>query len=430
MTPVSGGHSVAPRSLVPWRMSKRSWTGGGDWQPYDPPEPPKPPPEDEVQAPPVPAPMQWPAVFESALVAGRFDPPHAGHQHLIATAGDPRLAKRTTIALCTRATDRLPWTLRADWLRRTFPDAQIVQVALGVVEDWHAAAQTVARSLRTPPGVVFSSEADSGAALARAFSVPHRLVDPDRAAVPISSSALFNDPMTHFAHVLPAARADVVRRVACFGGGGVGKSTLVARLGAHYQTRSVPEYARTWNEHVDRVSEEDVGMLIRMQQATEDAAAAQANRLLFCDTGATQLLAWARSAAERRHAGKTFSDPPLSASHDLRFVLRKGSETPRQRQIATAVEASFERRGWAFVRLDADVDAGQVFDAARVHVEALLERPLFLSARGRSRPPGDQSRQTTQSGHTADAAVPPAAHTVGGAAGTAVVRRNEVPEDA
>jgi NadR type nicotinamide-nucleotide adenylyltransferase len=74
-------------------------------------------------------------------------------------------------------------------------------------------------------------------------------------------------------------------RVAILGAESTGKSTLAATLAAVYGTLWVPEYLREFVEMQERTPLEHEQYAIACTQvAQEEAAAAVANRYLFCDT--------------------------------------------------------------------------------------------------------------------------------------------------
>ena len=76
-----------------------------------------------------------------------------------------------------------------------------------------------------------------------------------------------------------------VKRIAILGAESSGKSTLAAALAERYGTLWVPEYLREFVDTRQRVPfEADQVLIARTQLAREDEAAAQASRLLFCDT--------------------------------------------------------------------------------------------------------------------------------------------------
>lgn len=77
----------------------------------------------------------------------------------------------------------------------------------------------------------------------------------------------------------------MIRRVAIVGAASAGKSTLAARLAAHYGTVWVPEYLREFVETQGRMPvAEDQIHIARTQVEREQAALAHATGYLFCDT--------------------------------------------------------------------------------------------------------------------------------------------------
>lgn len=82
-------------------------------------------------------------------------------------------------------------------------------------------------------------------------------------------------------------------KVVVIGPESTGKSTLSGQLAAHYQTMWVPEYARQYLEALSRPYEQsDLLHIAKGQLAQEDQLAAQANRLLICDTDLHVIKVW------------------------------------------------------------------------------------------------------------------------------------------
>ncbi|MCF6401860.1 ATP-binding protein [Chitinophaga filiformis] len=82
-------------------------------------------------------------------------------------------------------------------------------------------------------------------------------------------------------------------KVVVIGPESTGKSTLSDQLAAHYQTVWVPEYARQYLEELPRPYEQhDLLTIAAGQLALEDKLAAQANRLLICDTDLHVIKVW------------------------------------------------------------------------------------------------------------------------------------------
>lgn len=104
-----------------------------------------------------------------------------------------------------------------------------------------------------------------------------------------------------------------VKRIAVFGTESTGKTTLAERLAEHFGEPWSREFAREfWDAHDGRIAGTDLDAIARGQMAGEEAAAARARRIVFCDTelitctlwndvlfpGACP--AWVRDEADRR----------------------------------------------------------------------------------------------------------------------------------
>ncbi|GGI19072.1 AAA family ATPase [Oxalicibacterium faecigallinarum] len=76
-----------------------------------------------------------------------------------------------------------------------------------------------------------------------------------------------------------------VQRVVILGAESTGKSTLAKTLAAHYQTRWVPEYLRTFVDlHQRTPHAEEQFLIATMQRQHEAENEVFAHRFLFCDT--------------------------------------------------------------------------------------------------------------------------------------------------
>ena len=116
-----------------------------------------------------------------------------------------------------------------------------------------------------------------------------------------------------------------VRRIAVLGAESSGKSTLCEALARRYDTLWVPEYLREFVETQGRVPfEADQFGIALTQRAREDAAAARASRLLFCDT--TPLMT---ALYSRVYWGRVDSQlAALASRHDYALTLVTAPDTP------------------------------------------------------------------------------------------------------
>lgn len=84
-----------------------------------------------------------------------------------------------------------------------------------------------------------------------------------------------------------------MKRVAVFGTESTGKTTLAQKLAAHFGEPWAAEYVREfWDTHQGQIGPGDLDAIARGQVANEDAAAAQARRIFFCDTDLLTCTLW------------------------------------------------------------------------------------------------------------------------------------------
>jgi NadR type nicotinamide-nucleotide adenylyltransferase len=81
-------------------------------------------------------------------------------------------------------------------------------------------------------------------------------------------------------------------RIAVYGTESTGKTTLAARLAAHFRAPLVSEYAREFWDARGGISLGDIPAIAREQWRREDLAAAGAGRLVICDTEALTTVIW------------------------------------------------------------------------------------------------------------------------------------------
>lgn len=265
--------------------------------------------------------------FGTAVVVGKFLPPHAGHHFLIDRALSE--AVRVTVIVCEKPTDPIPGGMRAGWLREAHPTATVL-----VIDDRYDAtdsriwAENTIRWLGGPPDAVFTSE-DYGDAYAGYMGCVHVKVDQARSAVPCSGTAIRANPFANWQYLRPAARAWYAKRVCVLGAESTGTTTLAEALAQALDTVWVPEYGREYSAvkltrgETEWASDEFVH-IAQEQTRQEDAAARAANRVLVCDTNAFATILW-----HRRYLGT--DEPRVRAIADAGccdLYLLTGDEIP------------------------------------------------------------------------------------------------------
>ncbi len=234
-------------------------------------------------------------MYRTALVIGKFLPPHRGHHFLIDTARSQ--ADQVTVIVCDRPEQPIRGDVRAAWLSEVHPgiDVRVIEDKLDP-DDSRAWAKQTLRWLGYVPDAVFTSEA-YGDAYARFLGCTHICVDLDRRRVPCTGRRILADPLEHWEFLEPCVRAYFVKRVCIVGAESSGTTTMAQALADHYRTLCVPEYGRQYaddkmNGKTEPWRSEEFVHIARVQSLREDEAARLANRLLICDTDALATGIW------------------------------------------------------------------------------------------------------------------------------------------
>lgn len=237
----------------------------------------------------------------TALVLGKFLPPHAGHRFLAEQAR--AMADEVVVALLANSAEPIPVDLRHRWLEEMLPWATVRSGVADHPVDYEdpAVYDLWAATIREVTGrpafdLLLTSEPAYGEMTAVRLGARHVLVDPDRIAVPISSTAVRADPYACWAFLSPGVRAWYAKRVCVTGAESTGTTTTAERLATRYATTWVPEYGREYSVPKDARGEpwttDEFVHIARRQQELEDQAAREANRILFCDTDALATAIW------------------------------------------------------------------------------------------------------------------------------------------
>ena len=150
-------------------------------------------------------------MHRSGLIVGRFDPPHLGHSYMIEWA--LKRCERLVVFVNTKDGEAAPGDMRAAWLAELHPDVTVVQVAHTLHNDWNDEELwkkwiDLFRSkwpFEDGPDVVVSSDFYISE-LARRLGAEALVCDADRVNVPISATAIRNDPAAHLERLAPVVR--------------------------------------------------------------------------------------------------------------------------------------------------------------------------------------------------------------------------------
>jgi HTH-type transcriptional regulator, transcriptional repressor of NAD biosynthesis genes len=318
------------------------------------------------------------------LVLGKFLPYHEGHAHLIRTARAQ--VDALTVLVCSIAREPIGGDLRHEWVRASHPDCRVLHVAEEVPQAPHEDPSfwpiwvDLIRRHAGPVDVVFTSE-EYGDELGRRIGARHVSVDPHRRVVPVSGTALREDPMAHWAFIPRIVRPHFVRRVAVLGAESTGKTTMARQLAQRFDTAWVPEFGRAYCEDRDprTLVSDDFEAIARGQASAEDAAALDTNRVLICDTELHTTCTWSDLITGSRSAW--LASAARARRYDLLLLLDAdvpwiddGTRVLEQRRVehTALLRAELDAAGRPYRVLSGSFE--QRFAAATTAVEALLAR--------------------------------------------------------
>jgi HTH-type transcriptional regulator, transcriptional repressor of NAD biosynthesis genes len=323
----------------------------------------------------------------TGMVLGKFLPPHLGHLYLIDFA--KHYCEELTVLVCSIEREPIPGVLRFEWMKRLCPDVRLVHVTDEVPQEpsehpefWPIWQELIRRHIPEGPDYVFASE-PYGATLAEVLGASFVPVDIARELVPVSGTAVRDDPMTHWAYIPDVVRPYFVRRVCLFGPESTGKTTLTKELAAHYQTVAVHEYARPLLEPKMGVCDyDDIERIARGQRAAEEALARQANRVMFCDTDLLTTTIWSDVLFGRCPQGildeaeRRSYDLYLLMDIDIPWVDDAQRYLPHEREAFMGrCREALARRNRPYVLISGSFE--ERFERARAAVDRLL-----MEARG------------------------------------------------
>ena len=138
----------------------------------------------------------------TALILGKFLPPHRGHRYLAEEA--KRQADVVFICLLANSKESIPVELRHAWLEDLFPwaivrstvaDHRIDYTDPAIHDLW---AETIRETIgRETVDVLVTSEPAYGDEIATRLCARHLLLDPERRQFPVSSTAIRADPQAN-----------------------------------------------------------------------------------------------------------------------------------------------------------------------------------------------------------------------------------------
>lgn len=238
------------------------------------------------------------------FLLGKFMPPHAGHLYC-AEVGKAR-CDVMTVLVCSHDAEPIDGHLRAKWMRECLPQPEyrvlhmhrdIPQEPKDHPDFWPIWRAAIAEFHPEPIDWVFGSEGYVHR-LAREVGARPFPVDPERQVVPVSATAIREDPWRNWDHVPGPVRGHYQRRLVLVGAESTGKTVLAGSLASRLASVPILEYGRDYDavfRHGQDWVAADFEAIMAGHRALADTMAALGGPILVEDTDAVQTLVWAEA---------------------------------------------------------------------------------------------------------------------------------------
>ncbi len=240
--------------------------------------------------------------MKTGLTLGKFAPLHRGHQFLLESALS-EVDQLTVLIYDAPEFTRCPLPVRAGWIRRFYPQVEVIEAWDGPMEVGDTPAirrmheDFLHRILQGRRITHFFCSEFYGEHVSRALGARDCRVDAARARFPVSATDLRRDLYAFRRFLSPLVYWDLIGKVVFLGAPATGKTTLAESLAKKYRTVWMPEYGREYWERHQQERRLSLGQLLEIAEthrAREAARAAEANRFLFVDTDATTTCMFSR----------------------------------------------------------------------------------------------------------------------------------------
>lgn len=324
------------------------------------------------------------SIYDLGVVVGKFYPPHMGHEMLVETG--IKQCKRFVAIVCVKPDER-PNRERAEWLQQNCPGAEVVifDEPDGMdAKDSVLWANTTLRILGTKPDASFSSES-YGESFAKALGAVDVRVDQPRLIVPISGTAVRDNPFRSWNYLSANVRRYYSKLIVLVGAESTGKTTLCIALARHLEQYSpilIEEHGRVVTDRKPDPYQdwtEDDFIEIATVQTQNAVVAMQQSYVVISDTDARSTTVWQKylmgktsSHVEKCAEGCTVPDLFLFCPVDGASFVQDGTRKNGEHRLKMEQQLRQEciKSGAKIVELAGDWDERRkgAFDA----VNALL----------------------------------------------------------
>ena len=233
--------------------------------------------------------------MKRGLTLGKYAPLHKGHQLVIETALT-EMDEVIVIIYDAPETTNVPLNIRANWLRKLYPQIKVIEAWDGPTEVGdtpeikYKHEDYIINTLKIRGISHFYSSEFYGEHMSIALGAINRLVDASRQTIRVSGMKIREETYLYREFINPLVYRDLITNVVFLGAPSTGKTTIAERMAQEYQTIWMPEYGREyWEKHQveRRLSLKHLVEIAEGHLEREETLLYQANQYLFTDTNAT-----------------------------------------------------------------------------------------------------------------------------------------------
>ena len=308
------------------------------------------------------------------FVLGKFMPLHAGHKHMLDFAS--KQCDVLTILVCSLESEPIPGDFRYQWVRHEYPHARVIWCREDLPQEpkdendeefWEIWRSVIKKYHPERIHRVFGSE-DYVIRLAKeAGDAEPFIVDKERKMMPVSGTAIRNNPYENWDYIPDIVKPYFNKRVLITGPESCGKTTLAKELARIYDTTWTPEYAR---EYIEDYMDNDMSNLsvlhmnrfCRGHWRQEEYAHKNARHVTFSDTSAIETYIYAHTMLPENEACHVFADSYIDPDrYDLVLLLKPDipwEEEPqrtygdRREEMYELFKKTLDDKGYKYIEID------------------------------------------------------------------------------
>lgn len=344
------------------------------------------------------------------VIFGKFYPVHTGHINMIYEAFSK--VDELHIVVCTDTErdlklfydskmKRMPTTEdRLRWMQQIFKYQKNQIVIHHLVEDgipsypngwasWSDQVKTLFKEKNVNPTLIFSSEIQDKQPYEQYFNIDVELVDPERQFLNISATKIRTNPFRYWKFIPKEVRPFFAKTIAIIGSQHSGKSILVSKLAAVFNTTSAWEYGREFifsqlGGDTQAMQYSDYPQMALGQQRYIDYAVRHAHKVAIIDTDfiSTQALCIQHEGKPHPFLDSMIKEYPFDVTILLNNQPKWADEIPqtgkqKQRQkFQQLLKKLLDKYNVDYIEIDSPSHL-QRYNQVKVIVEKILNEEAF-----------------------------------------------------